>query len=184
MTISDALDAIWKLSIIAGMNQRYHQHLETNAEWWDSAIRIVVALIAVASASVSIWSACKTKQQTLANWSAGLSIFSLAVAVWLNISSWSDTARHHADLHRRWSDLREEVDDAMDHLQGDGEDTPAPAEIVDEVAKLTAKKNRLNALEGAPDRELLGQFQREEEQWRSTADSRSDSRSPIVASTD
>lgn len=88
----------------AAMNQRYHQAL---AWWWDFADRVVRIAVSVVATFGLLFAALGGR------WTgAGLCIATIALilAILLNIVPFADTRHFYADLYRRWSDLRVQID--------------------------------------------------------------------------
>lgn len=171
MTLEQVLDAIWQLSITAGMNQRYHQHLADQAASWDFLIKIAVAIITAIGAVVSVMSWQKPSAKPLGNASAALSVAGMLAAIVLNIAPSDATSKQHLDLFRRWSELRLDADAlSVQFSDTQKESEPSPPFLITRYSELLAKKNNLNSLEPAPIRELLERFQIEEEAWRKQYD--------------
>jgi hypothetical protein len=103
MTRDEFLDAQYKISFIAGMNQRYHQRLASWLAWSDRGVRIVVGFLAVASLVLSL-----AKQSS--TFSIAITLAGAVAAMILNIVPLGEWHRDHVDIFRRWSDLREEID--------------------------------------------------------------------------
>jgi hypothetical protein len=158
-------DAVWALSEICGMNQRYHQYEVSYWTAWNTSITIVVAIVALLSFAFSLVSFLYRKQWAGIT-SLVVSAISMVLAVILNISPTDANARFYSDMFRRWSDLRQEVDSLLVTADAAKKGEPSAPWIFDRYQELLAKKNSLNALEPAPDWQLLQRCQNEEERSR------------------
>jgi hypothetical protein len=160
---------VWDLSVTCGMNQRYHQY---KLDFWSTsstAIMVVVAIVALASAILTVASFCRNNRG-LGIASLVTSLLSVSVAVALNVIPADTNARFYADMFRRWSDLRQDVDVLQVSADANGRDKPLTPWMLERFNQLLMKKNALNALEPAPNMDLLAQCQEEEERARGLPD--------------
>lgn len=156
MTNEEFLDRQYHISVIAGMNQRYHQDRSSLFAWWDRGLKIAVGLLAVAG-SVLAFSGPEWLSILIACVAA-------AFAIVLNVVPVGDWHCHHVELFRRWSDLREEVD-AM--IFGIGEN-PSP-DLIAHLRGLDAKVHRICGAEPKGDQTLIDKFFAQEEESRRPA---------------
>ncbi len=96
----------YELSVIAGMNQRYHQTIAARWGCGDAATKITVGLFAVAGAVVSV----ATSGGGWGTASIVVSFIAAFAAISLNVVPLSDRKELHLDLFRRWTGLREAID--------------------------------------------------------------------------
>jgi hypothetical protein len=163
MNREEFLDAQYKISVTAGMNQRYHQAFARYWVRWDRASRISVGVLAVGGVMLAVVTAVNTSA-----WWVGLSILiaglAALVAITLNVVPLPDWALQSSDLFRRWSDLREEVDS----LEYGVADKPSGA-LVDRLKQVSAKVHRICAIEPAADEKFLCECLKAEEASRRAA---------------
>jgi hypothetical protein len=148
-------DQLW-VSVTAGMNQQFHQTLASFWTWCNRFVQIAVACLAVTALCLSFTDEPHWIERSIAALAA-------AFAIALNVLPLGDWVQEHYELFRRWTDLREEIDD----LQCDG-DRPKPAAIED-LRKLRAKVHRIGAAEsglGVLARRLLKKCEIEEKKRR------------------
>lgn len=165
MTRDEFLDVQYRVSVTAGMNQRYHQAYTRFWMRWDRASRISVGVLAVGGAMLAVVTSVNTDARWLA---ASISIAALAAvaAVTLNVVPLSDWALQSSDLFRRWTELREEVD-ALEFGVGE----KPTASVVERLKQVSAKVHRIAAIEPAANEEfLLKCFKAEEASRRGAVD--------------
>ena len=151
------------LSITAGMNQRYHQIKASKWTGWQRSVEITVGVVAVAGACLAV--------AALSYHSTAIDIVSVVVAsiaalfaVALNVLPFGDWAAKHADLFRRWTDLREEVDS----LLFSSSDQPSD-EATQRLQAIDGKIHRICASEPRCDEELLSQCYKKEMKSRTVS---------------
>ena len=171
MTRDEFRDEQFRISVIAGMNQRYHQARVGFWSRWDRVIRIVVALLAVAGFTLATMAlVVETSSLDLsAVVVAGLAAFG---AVVLNVVPLGNEELRHQDLFRRWTDLREDTDALLFDLNG-----RVTAAQVSQLKVLDAKVHRICGAEPARSRKLWSRCEREERNSRGiqeTADQQDD----------
>lgn len=137
----------YELSVMAGMNQRYHQQ---QTDLWGSRdrwLRIAVGILAVGGSMLSVVTIYRTDALWIASsvTVAGIAAFA---AVILNVIPITDRERRHLDMFRRWSDFREEIDSLRFVLKITDDATAR-------LSSLDAKSHRLCALEPTADETLL-----------------------------
>ena len=110
-----------RLSMTAGMNQRFHQARARHWLWWNRFIQISVGSLAVLGLCLAV--AAAFSESRAIDWIAVFVAFLAAVAaIALNVVPVGDWAQQHLDLFRRWCDLREEVDSLLFEVTGDPTD--------------------------------------------------------------
>lgn len=174
------LDVIWdiasNMSFTAAINQRYHQALASSNEGWEAFVQGGVGLLAVLSLSATIVAAYRgwhpifgTKRARWKAWntvSMALGASAAVFAIWLNVISYAETARFHREMLLRWSELRRDSDRLVARVTTTSEDAADLAALSEQAIYLQARKNDINALEGAPDDELLERCHELEEKAR------------------
>jgi hypothetical protein len=161
MTHDEFLDAQFKTSFTAGMNQRYHQARASHWACWDRTCKISVGVLAVAGACLSVVT-ISSPAGSLIMVSAIVAAMAAVVAIALNVLPLGEWNSQHAALFQRWSDLREDVDSLLFELDGDN---PSVA-LVSRLRELEGKVHRICGTEPACRKELLAECFREEEQSR------------------
>lgn len=157
-------DRQYRISIQAGMNQRYHHRWEVFWFRCDLAAKAATAVFAVIGAVLSVASIGDKPSAELVWSSVAFSLMASVSAVILNVLPFSSWERDHGELFRQWTDLREAVDD----LEIVGESDPS-ADLAGELRKLTSKTHRICGQEKAPDLKILAECQAEEEKSRKPA---------------
>jgi hypothetical protein len=154
---------LYEVKYIARMNSRFHQYLASRYEWQDKAIRIVVALFAIAGLIFAV-----PKFETLCPESVGIcvpwtgfvvAIISIFVAGALNIVPIVEKAKLHGELFRAWSELSQDAA-VQEHRTCDTD--KVPAHIADRLEELVVKMESLHAEEPFADEKLLLKFQGDE----------------------
>lgn len=161
MNRDDFLHAQHVLSCIAGMNQRYHQieadRLGTLDARWKIANAIAATLglgFAVASLFIS--------DTTLNVTGVVLAAVTAVAAFVVNVSTFGERHSENVNFLRRWTEVREEVDDLLYRL---GDRDPSEDDIK-QLRRLDAKKHRISGDEPLADRDLLDACQDAEERSR------------------
>ena len=157
----------YQLSVLTGMNQRYHQRRTHVWTVCNRSVQITVGVLAVAGVclSVAAWLAHDDRVDI-----AAIIVASLAAiaAIALNVLPLGDWSQQHADLFRRWSDLREDIDGLLFDVDGD------PGIVQSERLKqLDAKVHRICGSEPHFQKKLLEECLAEEEQSRRFASAQS-----------
>lgn len=130
---------------------------------------VAVAIVALASAILTVAS-FRRDRKGLAIASLVASLISVVVATALNVIPADTNTRFYADMFRRWSDLRQDVDILQVDADALKKDTSLTQWMLRRYSELLAKKNALNALEPAPNLALLERCQDEEERFRGLPD--------------
>lgn len=94
-----------------------------------------------------------------------VAVLALGLAIVLNIYPSAEREMFHRDLFRRWSDLREDIDSLLvlvERLTA----SRISEEVLNRIQDFTAKKNRINGMEDAPDEALLEKCYEEENRTR------------------
>jgi hypothetical protein len=162
MNTADFSTRRYELSVIAGMNQRYHQH-EAYKQWWrDTAAKIVTAVFAVLGLSLAIVSAFSSSALVDG---AGISVSLVAAiaAVFLNVVPYGTWEKDHVDCFRRWTDIREDVDSLEFEITDGSEPTK---EAIARLRELEAKAHRICGSETLANQKLLDACQVAEEHSR------------------
>lgn len=140
---------LWHALVTAMINQLYHQRLEWRWNMSDKCVRIAVAVLAVVGLALSVPGVDVSAQIIL--WSAWLSAMT---AVALNVFPLSDRQQSHADLFRRWSDLRITVV-SIEHRRAQSEAQTVPRDLLERLLDLEERVQILNANESAAWERLL-----------------------------
>ncbi|WP_425618043.1 hypothetical protein NA78x_001736 [Anatilimnocola sp. NA78] len=114
----------------ASINQDYHECFVWGYGWADRGLKIVLGLVACVSFMLSAYDygakhAGNTIQtpdvaksaDSVAWWGVAFGLFSLVVAVGLNISPLDRNEQHHAKILARWNELYKDVSNAMLRLK-------------------------------------------------------------------
>lgn len=101
------LDRIEELSIVCGMNQRYHQQEWSKWSCWSTWLAIIMALAALASMVATIMSFYRSRWNRTSLSLSVAAFAAAAIVVWMPFSTWALEAR---EMFGRWSDLRVQVD--------------------------------------------------------------------------
>jgi len=142
----------------AGMNARYHQNCEDWFDWWDKAIRVAVAGLAVFGLVLAVPGLDKDwPGANIPWWGLVVAILSMVAAVALNVIPVVEKAKFHGEMFRAWSELRKEAV-LEEHKTCDG----SKDHHIDRLAELISKMESLNAREPFPDSELLEKCQEDE----------------------
>jgi hypothetical protein len=165
MTRYEFLDNQYNLSIIAGVNQRYHQQKADHWRLWDTWAKVLTATFAVICVALASTSAM-TENRAVDVVGTVVAVLVAAGAVTLSIVPFGEREACHKYNLRRWSDLREEID--VLNLPSDGAFTPWEV-AVDRLRVLARAVNRTRAIEPTPDNQLLIRCQKEEERSRRQA---------------
>jgi hypothetical protein len=180
------LDRLWDLSVTAGMNQRLHQYDMSWYGWAEDVNKISVAILAAVAFGIAVFAALSTgrgaeRARRRWDWASIASAFiALGSAIVLNVLSPGESEVHHADLFRRWSDLRREVDGLSNQVENaSGSDVPATT--FERYRDLLARKTDINTLESVEDSTRLGHFLDAEE--RSRLERAEDKKKPDKSST-
>lgn len=157
MTRDDFLDQQFKLSVQAGMNQRYHQAYATWWCIWDRLVKIVTAAAAVIGVMLSVATYGPQASVALSQAEIVLAIVTTIAAVALNVVPVGNWEQTHRDLFRQWTDLREDIDALLFDCEGEPDQ-----HILCELRKLNAKIHRVCGQEPSPNTQKLKQFYNEE----------------------
>ncbi len=154
-------DERFRISVIASMNQRYHQYRGDHWLRWDRGVRILVGVFAVLGALLAVVTAYDSASEAVVV-SVLIAIASVVAAFVLNVIPLGDWTMQHQGLFQRWSDLHERTED----LAFDVGENPEP-EHVDRLKELNATLNRICGAElSVRDQELWDRCEREERQSR------------------
>jgi len=153
----------YETSVIAGMNQRYHQVCADRLSKQDRISKVAVGLLATFGFCFSAITAISS-HWALTTASVVLSGLAAAVAVWLSVMPYGEFACRHTALFQRWTDLREEVDSLLFELKGEPDAT-----LESRLKEVSAKVHRISATEPGCDVELLKECQLTEERSRREA---------------
>ena len=154
MTRDEFLTEQYKVSFIAGMNQRYHQRRASY--WrWDRGVRVAVGFLAVGGLVLSFATVTHEGWDWL---SITIAAVAAVAAIILNIVPIGDWQRDHVSLFRSWTDLREEVDilpyDASRRVTD---------ELIDRLRWLEAKMHRICGCEPQCRPDMLLKCENEEQ---------------------
>ena len=141
----------FEISVQAGMNQRYHQGKATHWARFDRTFRILIGVLAVASAMLSVVTASNTEVGWWVSLSIVLSSSAAVIGLAINVLPFADWEKQHVDLFRRWSDLREDIDAMPFDFAKQSE------EACVRLRTIEAKMHRICAMEPAPNDSLLDQ---------------------------
>jgi hypothetical protein len=164
MTLESLKKTRFKISVMAGMNQRYHQH--ECLRWWrfDTGAKIVTALFAVIALALAIVLSL-AEGEGWHNWhyiEVAVAFIAALAAIVLNVFPFGAWEAHHAEAFRRWTDLREEADG----LEFDIENNDPPDQVRNELKTLDAKVHRLCGSESLADEWLWQKCQNSERRSR------------------
>jgi hypothetical protein len=156
MQVREYRNRNYSLSVICGMNHRYHQAYATFWRAWDRCIKIVVVIMTVVSLVMSVpgfdypWTAL---------W---LAVISSVAAFAMNIIPVGDWDKEHSEMYRLWSDLRSDVDAEELKVCMKSEDDTVNGNVIDRLTELQTKSNALHSMERSVDRPFLEQCLNEE----------------------
>jgi hypothetical protein len=150
----------YEVSVIAGMNQRYHQICASRLSRQDRDSKIAVGLLATFGFCFSAITVFSGHWALLAA-SVVTSGLAAAVAVWLSVKPYGEMACRHTALFQRWTDLREEVESLLFDLAAEP-DGP----LIARLKEISAKVHRICAAEPGCDTALLNECQQAEERSR------------------
>lgn len=157
MTREEFDEKHYEMSLTAGMNQRYHQAKAGTWACWDRSFKISTGMVAVAGAITAF---------SGPGWfGAFLAIAAAMLAVSLNVLPFVEWSALHADMLRRWSDLREDIDALGFDVNGE----PSKP-LIERLRNLDAKIHRVCGLEPKVDKGFLRKCFLEEEQSRHQED--------------
>lgn len=153
-------DKQYQLSLMAGMNQRYHQERARIWTLLDRSFKIAVGILAVVGACMAVVTMFAIG---LALDVTSIVVASLAafVAIVLNVLPFGEWASLHHGLFQRWTDLREDVDGLLFDLQGE-----PTSENWERLRQFDAKVHRINASEPGCNQKLLNECYASEERSR------------------
>jgi hypothetical protein len=163
MTKNQFLDRQYELSVMAGVNQKFHQGQIKHYADRDRYCKIAVGFLAVLGVCLCVVTA------TVDGWfwdAVSILIASLAAAaaVALNVLPFGEWASGHHALFQRWTDLREDVDDLLYRVV----DEPTPDDLA-RLRELSAKCHRICGTETHCDDGILQVLQDKEEKSRRPA---------------
>jgi hypothetical protein len=190
-TAMKANEALWnnlmELSTVAGMNQRYAQHM---LSWWEFLGTVIdVAVVITTMVTLAIGVAAYYKPDAL--WpvfpwwdkrliwkrfrvdgiAAIVAVPAAIAGVCLIVVPVSDSIRHYNSMFQSWSDLRQDIDSTIADADAAKLNNSDDKEYLERRFRdLLAKKNSLNAREPAPNKKLLDHYLDVEEQSRGVAD--------------
>lgn len=160
MTSEQFRDKQYEISVMAGINQRYHQSRAGHFAWRDRGFRISIGMLSAVAASLALI----TVKSTHPAWNWVSMIIATLVAIIgtiLNVFPFGDWERQHADLFRRWSDVREDVDGLLYDL-----DEEPSSYLVERLKNLEAKVHRICGIEPSCKKKLLEMCQKDEHRSR------------------
>ncbi|MCA9139668.1 MAG: hypothetical protein KDB00_23005 [Planctomycetales bacterium] len=144
------------MSVGAGMNQRYHQHMAEKWQRCDRGFRIAVGVLSTLGICLSSVSAVSDAQSLTAA-SLGVAAIATCVAIVLNVFPFGEWSQSHATLFARWTDFREDIDQVK-FMKATAQQ--------DALARLQPKYHRLCGQEPPADKKLLDRCFEEEEASR------------------
>lgn len=151
-----------ELSVIAGLNQRYHQGAATRWQKWDRVAKIAVGGLAVAGLCLTA-ATYDPAQGMIAHASLAVAILGATAAIAMNVIPLGDWSSESRAMLQRYTDLREEVD----RLRFDAKFLEEPAAYaVQQLRESQAKLHRFCGLEPAPNVQKLQACQDAEERSR------------------
>ena len=127
------------ISMTAGTHKRYHQrrwHYWTQMDRW---FKIAVGFLAVAGACFAIVTMFHAGE-TYDLIGMVVAILAAIVAIVLNVFAFGEWASESLDLYRRWTDLREDIDDLLFDLD---DSEPTRQDLVERLRRLEAKVHRI-----------------------------------------
>jgi hypothetical protein len=176
MSIEKLTELVYGLSFAAGMNQQYFQTQESRWSWWDTALRIAVALVTAVSLIATVASEFRRSARKDAE-SNGPRAWMIArsVSFWLSCLSFllgaalailpvERSARQHGDRYAEWTALRQQADELLFDLDAAGERGESAASVCgdERYRRLLALRAQIEALESNPNAELVRQCFRDE----------------------
>lgn len=156
MKSDDYCDRLHDFKITCGMNSRYHHTLQRRWGVADKSVRIAVGFLSVAGLVTTLPGGGVTDP------SVWFAILSVIAAVALNVLPLSEWEQKHADLFRRWTELRKDAMLLEARACDLPEDGSANKGSTERLLELTERQHALDAAEPAPIRELLLQAQGDE----------------------
>jgi hypothetical protein len=153
MKISDFQHELHELAYTGEVNQRYHQIKQRQMWWWDKAVKIGVAVLAVvALVTAFLGDELKLLEQAAASVAA-------VAAIVLNVIPVGEWETHYGELFRAWSDLLLGAEKL--ELKARELDAEAPVHnyLLEQFADLRGQACQLDATEHAPDDKLLDRCQ-------------------------
>jgi hypothetical protein len=139
--------------VTAETNQRYHQHEQTRLWWWDKAVKITVAVLALL-ALLAVFLPHEYK-----NWEIGVAFLAAVAAVVLNVVPVGEWVTESGELFRSWSDLYLSAEQLELRTQDLFDEDEAPDLRVERLMELVGKQSQLDATERAPNKKLLSDCQ-------------------------
>lgn len=197
---SDLIEKLYDLSFTAGMSQRYHQSAWTQSEFLDTGVQVFVGVFAVIGFIYSMYGYFKGSDKAwlvapVIKWitrgryepdynavSVFTAILSLIAATVLNITPTNKSVSYHADLFRRWSELRRDVDD-LDIMARNEKSSITEDELTRRYQELLARKNVINSLEKSAKRSDLIRFYEDENEYRTGFRTEEDKRKAEIEET-
>ena len=166
---SDQLwESLTELSITAGMNQRYYQHMLGQSQGWSRTVDWIVIIATFAVFTVGLIAYFRPKRQIMGyscriDWIALFFSGLTALLSLLLVATPSNRdVYYNASMYSAWSDLRKDIDAAIQDL-----DNISAEYARQRFRDLQLKKNALNERETAPaDQTLLEKFLAAEEKSR------------------
>jgi hypothetical protein len=156
MTIVECRRHLWELKFTAGVNQRYHQRLESWFGALDKSVRIAVGVLAV----LSFWTAFPNASPPGAAFWIGLS--GVIAALVLNVIPIGVREKFHGEMFRGWSDLRSDADRLEIKVADKDPDDNAPQAVVEFLMDAIRQEQQLHSQEPSPFRWLLVQCEQDE----------------------
>lgn len=161
MTQDDFLDKQYELSVVAGMNQRYHQRYATF--WWriDTAAKIITAILAVIGAMLAVAATFKEHPESIDRWAVTIASLAAVAAVILNVIPFGTWEKEHRDFLRQWTDLRLDTEAILGECDGEPEHHHAC-----EIRRIDAKRHGICGEEPMPNAKVLKECLKAEKESR------------------
>jgi hypothetical protein len=145
MNSEQFLEKQYEISVIAGMNQRYHQSYATWWWRWDASAKATTAILAVIGAMLSVAATYPDHAPIIDTCGVAFASLAAVAAVVLNIVPFGTWEKEHRDLLSQWTDVRSDVEALLFEFSG------KPSEHhVRELGKIDAKLHRLCGQEPSP----------------------------------
>ena len=149
MTASEFCSELHKLTYTAEVNQRYHQIKQARMWWWDKFVKIGVAILTV-FALLAVFLPHELKWLEI-----GVATAAAVAAVVLNVVPVGEWVTEFGEMFRSWSDVLRDAE--LLELKARKLKNKADVEehLVERLEELVSQHCQLDAMEPAPNDELL-----------------------------
>jgi hypothetical protein len=151
MTNAECKLKIYDLIATCSVNQRFHQKMSWRWGLADKAVKIIVALVAIAALITALGG------KYWETWSIGFTVIAAIAAVILNVVPFGEHEKFYHEMFHLWSHLR--IDVEMFDTKIEHQKNQSDPHLIERFAELKVKEHTLNCLEPAPSRSLLRKCQ-------------------------